>query len=188
MQHYSNKAITGSCTLQHALAQWPLLNNGELTTELLEDVQRYKEFSIITEQANAQLELNTDPEISSFKTQEVCRKCIKQTMLLTEGNGMSTDQCSDCWAGSDLRKQLVVHVMHTKDGSWKEALKAHPDIAARNQPSDSHWLDDTWPVQITCLCCSNIFNPVQCSSYPLHSTVYCSSCWHQRTNKCTTIK
>ena len=112
VQHHTVKAVTGSCTLQHALAQWPLWNNGELTAELLEDVQRYKEFSIIVEQANAQLELNTDPEVSNFKTQEVCCKCTKQVTLHNEGNELSTDQCSDCWAESDLWRQLVVHVMH----------------------------------------------------------------------------
>lgn len=58
--HHAAQAITGACTLQHALSQWPLLNNGELTAELLVDVRRYKEFEIITEQANTQLELNTD--------------------------------------------------------------------------------------------------------------------------------
>ena len=78
--------------------------------------------------------------------------------------------------------------MNAKSTSRKEALRAHPGIAAKNQPSNSHWLDDIWPIQIACLCCSNTFNPAQCSSYPLHSTVYCTSCWHQHTNKCKTIK
>ena len=75
----------------------------------------------------------------------------------------------------------MVHVMHAKSASWNEALRANPGIAAKEQPSNSHWLDDTWPIQIACLCCSNTFNPAQCSSYPLHSTVYC-------TNKCRVIK
>ena len=92
----NTKIVTGSCTLQHALTQWPLWNNGELTTELLEDVQRYEEFSLVVEQASTQLELNTDPEVSSFKTQEVCCKCTKQVMLHDEDNELSTDQCSDC--------------------------------------------------------------------------------------------
>ena len=182
MQHHTDKAVTGSCTLQHALAQWPLWNNGELTAELLEDVQRYREFSIIVEQANAPLELNTGPEISSFKTQEICSKCTKQMTLHNEGTELSTDQCSDCWAGSDLWRQLVVHVMHAESNSWKEALRAHPGIAARNQPSNLHWLEDTWSIQRACLCCNNTFNPAQCNRYPQHSTVYCISCRHQHTN------
>jgi hypothetical protein len=184
----NTKIVTGSCTLQHALTQWPLWNNGELTTELLEDVQRYEEFSLIVEQASTQLELNTDPEVCSFKTQEVCCKCTKQVMLHDEDNELSTDQCSDCWAESNLWRQLVVHVMHAKSNSWRKALRAHSGIAARNQPSNSHWLEDTWPTQRACLCCSNTYEPAQCSSYPLHSTVYCTSCWDQRTSKCRAIK
>ena len=41
---------------------------------------------------------------------------------------------------------------------------------------------------MTCLCCSITFEPAQCSSYPLHSTVYCTNCWHQHTNECRGIK
>ena len=93
--HRAFNAITASCTLQHALSQWPLLNNGELTTELLEDVRRYKEFDAITEQARTQLELNADQEICNFKTQEVCSKCTNQVTLHDEGIELSTDQCSD---------------------------------------------------------------------------------------------
>ena len=93
---HAAQAITGSCTLQHALSQWPLLNNGELTAELLEDVQRYKEFEIVTEQANTQLELDTDQDTCIFKTQEVCCKCTNQVTLHNEGNYLSTDKCSDC--------------------------------------------------------------------------------------------
>ena len=59
-------------------------------------MQRYEEFSIIVEQAKAQLELNTDSEVGSFETQEVCYKCTKQVALNNEGNELSTDQCPDC--------------------------------------------------------------------------------------------
>ena len=52
-QQHAAKAVTSSCTLQHALAQWPLWNNGGLTTELLEEVQHYKEFDNILGQTKA---------------------------------------------------------------------------------------------------------------------------------------
>ena len=55
----------------HALSQWPLLNNGELTAELPEDVQRYKEFDATAEQARTQLELNADQETCILKTQAI---------------------------------------------------------------------------------------------------------------------
>ena len=168
----NTKTVTSSCTLQHALAQWPLWNNGELTTELLEDVQRYREFDAITEQARTQLELNADEDTRMFKTQEMCCTCTNQVTLHNEGNELSTDQCSDCWAGADLWRQLVVYVM--RKGS--------------NQPVEEPNWKHSGAADMTCLCCSITFEPAQCSSYPLHSTVYCTNCWRQHTTECRSIK
>ena len=107
-----------------------------------------------------------------FKTQEVCCKCTNQVTLHNEGNELSTDQCSDCWAGADLWRQLVVYVM--RKGS--------------NQPVEEPNWKHSGAADMTCLCCSITFEPAQCSSYPLHSTVYCTNCWCQHTTECRSIK
>ena len=150
---------------------------------LVEDVQRYNEFNAIIEQARTQLELNTDQEICNFKTQEVCSKCTDQVTLHSEGNDLSTDQCSDYWAEPDLRKQLVVHSMRQQsDQSVEEPFRKsklitndtkHHVIPTRNQQSIFFWLNDSWPNELinddmqhiehsnttktTCLCCGITF-------------------------------
>ena len=182
------------------MSQWPLLNNGELTTELLESVQCHKEFDVITEQARAQLELNADQETCIFKAQEVCCKCTNQVTLHSEGNELPTDQCSGCRAGSDLWRQLVVYVMY-REGSqpveepiWREASRTHSGMTTRDQQSNSYWLNDSWQngmdndyrqhtehsgaSSASYLCCSITFEQGQCSNYPLHNTMYCASYWH----------
>ena len=178
-QPYAVKAVTNSCSLQHALAQWPLWNNGELTTELLEDVQRYPEFDSILDQARAQTEMNTDPDFLSFKVQEQCIHCSNPVTLHSDDNDLVTDHCSDCWAESDLWRQLVVYFMHkeSKHGikltteGWSLQHAQHIEAATA-----------------LCLCCDHAFNPTQCSQYPLQSTVYCNNCWHNQFSKCRSIK
>ena len=91
---------------------------------------------------------------------------------------------------------------------WKSKLRTndtkHPVITTRNQQSNSFWPNDSWPNELInddmrhtghsytaktiCLCCGRTFEPAQCSSYPLHSTVYCISCWCQHTNECRSIR
>ena len=89
---------------------------------------------------------------------------------------MSTDQSSDCWAEFNLWRQLVVYVMHKEDK--QPVVESFSKEAHRARSAGT----------TTCLCCSITSKSAQCSSYPLHSTIYCTNCWCQHTNECRGIK
>ena len=144
---------TIACSLDHALRQWEKVSDGKLTPEVLLDVHQYAGFDLLRVQARHQNELNEDPNISFLKTAQECVECGDVATLHSDalGENVETELCSGCWAGGDLKRQLICILMQ---GHEAKSLTAH------------------------CLCCSELFCCVHVYAWQPSSDLYCDPCWY----------
>ena len=126
---------------------------------MLLDVEQYTDFDRFRDQSRHQVELNEDININFLKTTEECVECGRGVALYSDalGDNVVTDHCSNCWAGTDLVKQLICFYMQ---GHKTEQLTAN------------------------CLCCSEPFCQKACIHDAARKTLYCDYCWFTCRHRC----